>query len=323
MSAEPQTVSVIDTHTGGEPTRVVVESPISLRGKTMLEKRDDFRARFDDFRRAIICEPRGNDVVVGAILTEPEKPSSHAGIIFFNNVGYLGMCGHGTIGAAIALQHLRRVPFGKTTLDTPVGSVSFDLAAENRVTIENVPSYRFATQIQVQLDRGRVVEGDVAWGGNWFFISQDHGERIASDNIDSLTQISIAIRKQLAKDGITGESGAYIDHVELVGPPEHKDAYAKNFVLCPGSAYDRSPCGTGTSAKVACMAAEGTLKPGDKIIQESVVGSLFEASYQLGDSAEAMDNVTTVIPSITGTAYVNAEAKLILDPQDPFCMGIQ
>lgn len=326
QSTPSQIVRVVDTHTGGEPTRVVIESPISLEGRSLFEKREDFSKRFDDFRRAIICEPRGNDVVVGAVLTEPENEGSHAGVIFFNNVGYLGMCGHGTIGVAIALQHLGHVKTGKTTLDTPVGSVTFDLGMDNKVSIENVPSYRLAKQIELRLNDGRRIKGDIAWGGNWFFICHEHGEEVTKSNVRALTELSIAIRDQLVSDGITGSDGAYIDHVELMGPPEHRDASAKNFVLCPGSAYDRSPCGTGTSAKVACLAADGKLAPGEITIQESIVGSVFEASYQLCDQGEDLsqpENAVVVTPTIVGTAYVNAEANLILDPRDPFCMGIQ
>ena len=325
MSAGMQSIEVIDTHTGGEPTRVIVDSSIALVGKTMAERKEDFRQRFDSYRKASICEPRGNDVIVGALLTAPVHPDSEAGIIFFNNVGYLGMCGHGTIGVAIALQYLGRIGNGLTKFDTPVGTVAVDVAPGNRVTIENVPSFRHQANIEVELGERSPISGDVAWGGKWFFISKDHGATIHVDNIANLTELSIQIRKQLEKNGVTGTDGAFIDHIELIGPSDLAGTSSKNFVLCPGSAYDRSPCGTGTSAKIACMAAEGSLEPGQIILQESIVGSTFEASFKHAQEPATHPKSRSgpvVIPTITGTAFVNASSKLLLDPNDPFCMGI-
>ncbi len=309
-------VRVIDTHTGGEPTRVVVASPIDLGSGSMAERRELFAQKFDDYRRAIVCEPRGSDVMVGALLLPPENPSSLAGVIFFNNVGCLGMCGHGTIGVAIALQYMERVTSGIHQLDTPVGPVQFELMGDNRVQIQNVPSYRFRKAVAVKLLDGQVVHGDIAWGGNWFFICQDHGLNVSMQGIDELQRMSSAIRKALEANAICGENGAEIDHIELIGAPSSiVVADAKNYVMCPGAAYDRSPCGTGTSAKVACLAADGKLAEGQTHRQESIVGSLFEATYQLADDGR-------ILPSITGSAFVNGEAELILDPRDPFCMGI-
>lgn len=330
MSSER--LQFIDTHTGGEPTRVVFESSIRPEGRTLAEKRDDLRNRFDSYRRAIICEPRGSDVMVGALVTEPQSADSSLGVVFFNNVGYLGMCGHGMIGVAAAMRYLNRIDLGKHSVDTPVGRVTIDLDDDHRVSLQNVPSYRYRRQIPVELpDRGlavpSIVSGDIAWGGNWFFICDDHGLEIRLSNLERLENLAKAIRKELESQQITGENGAVIDHVELIaGPSDRSLSDAKNYVLCPGGAYDRSPCGTGTSAKVACMAAEGTLAPGEIHRQESIVGSIFEASYVWGEP-EAGDlekgGLRTIVPSIRGSAYVNAEGCLILDPQDPFRMGIQ
>ncbi len=310
-------IKVIDTHTGGEPTRVVVSCPFDLGSGSMLERRERFRTQFDNYRRAMICEPRGSDVMVGALLVPPENPDSLAGIIFFNNVGFLGMCGHGTIGAAIALQHLGKVASGVHQLDTPAGPVQFELLGNNSVRIRNVHSYRYRRQVPVELASGQTVHGDIAWGGNWFFICSDHGLSLATRQLDELQQLSCEIRRSLTRLGITGEDGGEIDHVELIGPPTVLgEADAKNYVLCPGAAYDRSPCGTGTSAKVACLAADGDLLPGAIHRQESIVGSIFEASYEHGDNGR-------ILPSIVGSAFVNGEADLILDPRDPFCWGIE
>ncbi|MEC8553437.1 MAG: proline racemase family protein [Planctomycetota bacterium] len=316
-------IQVIDTHTGGEPTRVVIDSPIELSGETLADQRSDFAARYDDYRRAIVCEPRGSDVMVGALLTQPVNPESVAGVIFFNNVGYLGMCGHGTIGLAIALEYQGKITKGKYQLDTPVGTVGFEMLNNNKVAIENVPSYRLHRQIAVTLGGARVVHGDVAWGGNWFFLCDDHGLDIEPGNLEALASLSAEIRKALPEQGITGSNSAEIDHIELMGPPSSQDkADARNYVMCPGAAYDRSPCGTGTSAKIACMAADGQLQPTQIHRQESVVGSVFETTYRTDESASSPEGEIQILPRIVGEAFVTADAKLTLDFEDPFGKGI-
>lgn len=312
----PKTIQILDTHTGGEPTRIILGAPLPFEGRTLQEQRQEFRDRFDQIRRAAVCEPRGSDVMVGALLTPPETSESVAGVIFFNNVGYLGMCGHGTIGVAVALQHLGRIGTGPQRLDTPVGAVEFQLLDENRVQITNVPSFRYRRQVAVNLPTGQCIHGDIAWGGNWFFICHDHNQHIVPSEIEHLGQFTATIRKQLAAEGITGKGGEEIDHVELLGPATTEMADGKNYVMCPGAAYDRSPCGTGTSAKIACMAAEGDLAEGTTYRQESIIGSIFEASYQRIDA-------THILPTITGSAFVSGEGQLLLDPADPFCMGIE
>lgn len=310
-------IRVIDTHTGGEPTRVVLDSPIELRASTMLERREEFQRNFDHFRTAIVCEPRGSDVMVGALITPPVNPSSVAGVIFFNNVGYLGMCGHGTIGIAVALQHQKRIGVGHHAVDTPVGTVTFDLSAGGRVTLQNVPSYRYRSNVALELDCGKTIHGDIAWGGNWLFICDDHGLSVEPSQIEALSQFARRIRKHLDEHKITGADGGIIDHIDLIGPPSSTEvADARNFVLCPGAAYDRSPCGTGTSAKLACLAAAGKLREGEIFRQQSIVGSVFECSFIAIDEQN-------IVPSITGSAFVNAEADLLLDSNDPFCMGFR
>lgn len=313
--AEKQKVTVIDTHTAGEPTRVVVSGGPALGNGTMAERREVFRRDFDTFRSAVVNEPRGSDVMVGALLCPPADPGCVAGVIFFNNVGYLGMCGHGTIGVAVALAHLKRIGVGGHRLETPVGVVSMELETPNTVAVANVPSYRYAKAVAVKVPDLGTVHGDVAWGGNWFFLVNDHGQELRLDRVETLTDVAWRIRQALNEQGVTGANHEEIDHIELFGPPRAVDADSRSFVLCPGRAYDRSPCGTGTSAKLACLATDGKLKEGQIWRQESIIGSVFEASYQrAGDR---------ILPRIAGKAYVNAEATLILDPLDPFVMGIR
>jgi 4-hydroxyproline epimerase len=308
-------ISVIDTHTGGEPTRVVTAGGPDLGTGPMADRLGVFRERFDSFRSAVVNEPRGSDVLVGALLVPPVDPACAAGVIFFNNVGYLGMCGHGTIGVAVALAHMGRISAGSHRLETPVGVVTIGLEDQNSVAIENVESYRLAKNVSIAVPGLRTYLGDVAWGGNWFFLVKEHGETLNVNNVERLTDVTWKIRRALKAQGITGTGGAEIDHIELFGPPTAPGAHSKNFVLCPGGAYDRSPCGTGTSAKLACLSADGEIKEAEVWRQESIIGSIFEGSVRLGTGC--------VHPRIRGSAYVNAESTLLVDPADPFAMGIR
>ncbi len=315
MSQSIQRIQVIDSHTGGEPTRVIVAGGPDLGSGSMLERRTIFRDRFDHIRSAVINEPRGSDVIVGAILVEPTDPNCISGVVYFNNASYLNMCGHGTIGVAVTLAHLDRIVPGRHKLETPVGIVGIEYHGHNRVTIENVPSYRLQKSVVIPVEGYGNVTGDVAYGGNWFFLVGEHRLELELANLDRLTDFTRRIRDALTKQRITGKEGAEIDHIEIFGPPKDKQNQSRNFVLCPGLAYDRSPCGTGTSAKLACLVADGKLREGDIWRQESIIGSVFEGSVRIEGNK--------LYPRITGAAYVNAEATLILDPNDPFCMGIR
>jgi len=308
-------VKVIDSHTGGEPTRTVIAGGPDLGDDTLSVRRERFRRDFDHFRSAITNEPRGSDALVGALLCEPVDKTCTTGVIFFNNVGYLGMCGHGTIGIVATLAYLNRIGPGIHRIETPVGTVEALLDESGEVTVANVPSYRFRTKVTVDVCGHGPVTGDVAWGGNWFFLVNDHGQEIALNNLELLTDFTWRIRQALTDTGVTGENGQEIDHIELFAPSDVDGVDSKNFVLCPGKAYDRSPCGTGTSAKLACLFADGKLTPGQVWRQESVIGSLFEGSVKVTDNA--------IHPSIKGSAFITAEADLILDNNDPFCMGIR
>ncbi len=309
-------VRVIDSHTEGEPTRVVISGAPELQGSTLGEQAQVFREMHNGFRSGVVCEPRGADAVVGALLLPATDPSHAAGVIFFNNVGVLGMCGHGTIGIVRTLQYLGRIEAGKVTLDTPVGPVGATLHQDGRVTVENVPSYRYRQGVSIQVPGFGEVIGDIAYGGNWFFAAKAHGLDLTLANLEQLTRFTSSIRESLEREGITGENNGHIDHIELFGAAEAPQNNSRNFVLCPGLSYDRSPCGTGTSAKLACLAADGSLQPGEIWRQESVIGSVFEGSYQPGGNGK-------VLPSITGRAYVTADSELLFDAEDPFAEGIR
>ncbi|HTS37006.1 MAG TPA: 4-hydroxyproline epimerase [Candidatus Solibacter sp.] len=309
----PTRVRIIDSHTGGEPTRVVVSGGPDLGTGPLAERLERFREYHDSFRSAVVNEPRGSDVMVGALLCDPVDPAAAAGVIFFNNVGYLGMCGHGTIGLVATLSYVKRIGPGEHRIETPVGTVSAMLHANGEVTVNNVPSYRYAANVEVDVPGFGKVLGDVAWGGNWFFLVGDHQKDLLQKNVEDLTAFTWAIRQALKQQGISGDGNQEIDHIELFAPSQNADS--RNFVLCPGKAYDRSPCGTGTSAKLACLYADGKLREGQVWRQESIVGSVFEGRVSVRDGK--------VYPSIKGSAFVNSEAELVFDRRDPFCMGIR
>jgi len=308
-------VRVIDSHTGGEPTRLVISGGPDLGAGLLADRLELFRKKHDEFRSAVVNEPRGSDVIVGALLCEPVDQTCAAGVIFFNNVGYLGMCGHGTIGLIVTLAYMGRIRPGQHRIETPVGIVGATLHDGGEVTVNNLASYRRAASVTVAVPGHGPVCGDVAWGGNWFFLVRHHTMPLTLENIAELTAFTWAIRKALQDNQITGDNGQEIDHVELFAASAKPGIDSKNFVLCPGKAYDRSPCGTGTSAKLACLYADGEIREGQIWRQESIVGSVFEGTVAIRDGK--------VYPSIKGSAFVNAEAELVLDPHDPLCMGIR
>ena len=308
-----QRIQIIDSHTGGEPTRLVVHGFPDLGQGSMAERRALLAAQHDRWRTATVLEPRGNDVIVGALLCAPVDARNAAGVVFFNNSGYLGMCGHGTIGLVASLAHMGRIQPGVHGIETPVGTVMTTLHDDGSVSVRNVPAYRLHHQLSVDVPGHGPVTGDVAWGGNWFFLVTAHAQRVEGNNLAALTAFTIAVQKALEDQGVRGSDGGLIDHIELFADDELADS--RNFVLCPGGAYDRSPCGTGTSAKLACLAADGKLQPGQVWRQASIIGSQFEASY-------AMEN-GQLIPTLRGRAFMSAEATLLIEHNDPFGWGIQ
>ena len=313
MEKHMQRIQIIDSHTGGEPTRLVIGGFPDLGTGTMAERRAVLAAQHDAWRATTVQEPRGNDVIVGALLCEPVDPANAAGVVFFNNTGYLGMCGHGTIGLVASLAYLGRIQPGVHGIETPVGTVSTTLHEDGSVSVRNVPAFRLHHRLAVDVPGYGAVTGDVAWGGNWFFLVTEHSQRVTSDNLQALTQFTTAIQQALEAQGIRGSDGGVIDHIEVFAEDEQADS--RNFVLCPGGAYDRSPCGTGTSAKLACLAADGKLQPGQVWRQASIIGSVFEASYERdGDK---------IVPTLRGRAHISAEATLLIEDNDPFGWGIR
>lgn len=312
-------IQIVDSHTGGEPTRVIVAGGPELGSGTLAQRREILAAQFDWLRSVVINEPRGSDVLVGALVCPPVESDSTAGVIFFNNTGYLNMCGHATIGLMVTLAHLNRIAAGRHVIETPVGPVCAELLDGHRVRFENVAAYRLHQSVTLEtLEVGRVT-GDVAWGGNWFFLTSEHGRRLSVECLPSLLEFTRHIRNALQAAGITGRNGAEIDHIQLTDPAD-SDADSRSFVLCPGGAWDRSPCGTGTSAKLACLAADGLLKPGQVWRQESIIGSVFEGRYQTTE--KQIDGQPVILPEITGSAWVTSSAELLIDSTDPFRHGI-
>lgn len=307
---------VIDSHTAGEPTRVVLDGGPDLGSGTLAERAARLEAEHLDFCASVVLEPRGHDAIIGALLVPPSDPDCVAGVIYFNNLQNLGMCGHATIGLGVTLAHLGRIGPGRHKFETPVGVVEIDLIDANTVSVVNIESYRLAKDVTVEVEGIGPVTGDVAWGGNWFFLVKSSPVALTGANIRPLTDLTLKIRDALEMTGVTGKDGAWIDHIELFGPAEDPSAQSRNFVLCPGGAYDRSPCGTGCSAKLACLAADGALAPGEDYLQESVIGSTYKISYQPGPGGG-------VIPTITGQAFVTSDANLIFNPADPYRAGIR
>lgn len=316
-----KSVRVIDSHTAGEPTRLVIDGGPDLGRGPLAERREVLGRQFDDFRSLVINEPRGSEVLVGALLCPPVDPACAAGVIFFNNVGYLGMCGHGTIGLIVSLAHLGRLGPGRHRVETPVGEVQTVLHPSGEVSVENVASYRLRTGVELAVPGYGKVKGDIAWGGNWFFLVTERTHTVAVDLAwaNELTAYTRAIRRALDAAGITGAEGAAIDHIEIYGPPRDAAmADSKNFVLCPGGAYDRSPCGTGTSAKLACLHADGKLRAGQVWRQAGILDTVFEARF---NNKEAHPD-DAIFPTITGCAWVTAASELLIDPNDPLRSGI-
>jgi 4-hydroxyproline epimerase len=306
-------IHVIDSHTAGEPTRLVVEGGPPLGEGPLEDRAARFSAEFDAWRSAIVNEPRGSDAMVGALLCRPHRADCRFGVIFFNNVGVLGMCGHGTIGLVASLAHLGRLGPGNVRIDTPVGVVESALLEDGSVTLVNVPSYRAARSVAIEVPGAGRVLGDIAWGGNWFFLVRGHGLRIDLQNLEALTEFAWRVRQAANAQGYPE-----VDHVELFSDSPGPGVHSRNFVLCPGKAYDRSPCGTGTCAKLACLAADGALAEGEEWIQEGIVGGRFAAHYRWLDR-----DAGRILPTLTGRAHVNAQGRLLLDPADPFCWGIR
>ena len=314
----PSQLRVIDSHTIGEPTRVVIDESFSdgldLGAGTVRERRDRFRERYDHVRRALVGDPRGAVAMVGVILVPPADPTCRFGAFYVNRVGYLDMCGHATIGLAVTLGSLGRIEPGSFRLKTPAGMVGVTWHGGGEASFAGVPPRRIHKGLRISCDDGSDGSGDVATSGLWFSICRDHGLPVEPAAIPALTARAWSIRRALEARGITGDGGETIDHVMLLGPPAEAGHDGRAFVLCPDGAFDRSPCGTGTSALVGCLFEDGMLEEGRTWRQESVLGGVYEASVRREGSM--------LIPTVRGRAWIAAETTLYFAADDPYRTGL-
>jgi 4-hydroxyproline epimerase len=309
-------IRVIDSHTFGEPTRIVFEGCPDLGAGSVAEKAKNLREKHGWLRSSVCNEPRGHDAMVGGVIVDPSEPDCCCGVIFFNNVSTLNMCIHGTVGLVVSLHHLGRIAPGTHRIDTPVGVVTAELAEDGLVTVANVPSYRLIEGYELDVPGYGYVRGDIAWGGNWFYLIENQGPEVVFSNLEDLTDFTWSVRQALDAVGIKGDNGLEIDHVESFGPPgDPALADSRNFVMCPGKAYDRSACGTGTSAKLACLHAAGKLAPGQVWRQAGILDGVFEGRVELLEDGR-------VLPIISGRAWITGESTYFYDPTDPFVNGI-
>jgi len=315
----PDRLRVIDSHTIGEPTRVVIDDTLvaglDLGGGSVRERCDRFRERYDHVRRAIVCDPRGAVAMVGVILLPPADPKCRFGAFYVNRVGFLDMCGHATIGLAVTLGRLGHVEPGSFRLETPAGVVGVTWHGGSEASFECVPPRRIHKTLSLDCDDGSRVTGDVATSGLWFFLCRDHGLPVEPAAIPALTARAWAIRRGLEAAGITGDSGAVIDHVVLLGPPLERVNDGRAFVLCPDGAFDRSPCGTGTSALVGCLFEDGVIGEAQVWRQESVLGGVYEASIRREGGI--------LVPTVRGRAWLTGETTLYFAADDPYREGLE
>ncbi len=306
---------VIDSHTGGMPTRVILDNAPDLGTGPLAERAQRLATEHEAFYKSVLLEPRGQPGMVAALLVPPVDPDCVTGVIYFDADAVLGMCGHGTIGLGVTLAHLGRITPGTSKIETPAGVITIDLHDTNTVSVTNVESRRVRKSVTVETTQYGPVTGDVAYGGNWFFILDPSPIPVAPENIRALTDMTIAIREACIAQSVGGEGGEPVDHVIFQDSSGTPDVHSRNFVLCPDDNYDRSPCGTGSSARLACLAADGLLAPGAEIVQHSVIGSPYRLSYQPGPNGG-------VIPTLTGQAHIMADSTLVFAVNDPFKQGI-
>jgi len=307
---------VIDSHTGGEPTRVILSGGPDLGGGSIEQQAQVLARDHQDFLNAVLAEPRGQPAMVAALLVPPTSPDSVTGVIYFDIAAVIGMCGHGTIGLGVTLAHMGKIQPGQHLIDTRAGQVGVELHDPHTVTVRNVESRLVTEQLTIDVPGFGAVTGDVAYGGNWFYIIDPSPMAVETHNIRALTDLAVAIREAANAQRVPGPGEELIDHVILHGHSPDPAIHSRSFVLCPDDTYDRSPCGTGCSARLATLAAKGLLLPGKVITQQSIIGSCFDISYQPGPNGG-------VLPTLRGQAHVMAEAHLVFDPADPFRHGVR
>jgi 4-hydroxyproline epimerase len=327
-----KTFFCIDAHTCGNPVRVVAGGGPPLNGATMSERRQDFIARYDWIRTGLMFEPRGHDVMSGSILYEPMRDDCDAAILFIETSGCLPMCGHGTIGTVTVLIEEGLVTpkrEGRLVLEVPAGIVEAEYRRDNldnvvEVRIRNIPSFLYRSGIDVDVEGfGRVVF-DVAYGGNFYAIIEPQASYPGLDAISAfdIQRLSPIIRRLINdKYSLVHPDDPTISglrHILWAGQPHHPEAHARNAVFYGEKAIDRSPCGTGTSARMAQKAARGELKVGDDFVHESIIGSLFHGRVEASAKVGPFD---AIVPSVAGQAWITGHNTIFLDERDPFVKG--
>jgi proline racemase len=323
MPRKKRELSVIDTHTAGEPTRILTGYS-KVQGSSIFEIKRKLQAEHDWLRRFLLQEPRGHRDMFGAVLLPPKTRECDLGVIFMDNGGYLDMCGHGIIGAVTCAIETHIVkPKKEILVDTPAGVVKARTATRKgkveSVSFENVPAFKMKS-IQVQLE-GKTVPVDIAFGGNFFahLYAKEVALEIEPRNGSKFIDLGIRIRDAVNQRGkLVHPDKPGIGRVELVefsGPPKTEDANARNVVVFGQGQIDRSPCGTGTCAKMALLHSEGKLKIGEKFVHESILGTKFLGRL-LGTTR--VGEYDAVVPEITGSASVTGFNRLVLDDNDPF-----
>ena len=326
-----RTFSCIDAHTCGNPVRVVTGGGPFLDGKNMSERQQHFMAEYDWIRTGLMFEPRGHDMMSGSILYPPTREDTDIGFLFIETSGCLPMCGHGTIGTVtVIIEHglvKPRVP-GKLRIETPAGIVEAHYTMEgthvSAVRIVNIASYLHSTGLEVECPDLGLLRVDVAYGGNFYAIvdPQENYKDMEDLSAGDILRLSPILRRRLNEkyQFVHPENPTIkgLSHIEWTGRPKNPEAHARNAVFYGERAIDRSPCGTGTSARMAQWAAKGKLKVGDVFVHESIIGSLFRGKVEAATKVGTKD---AIIPSIEGWARVTGFNTIFLDDRDPFVKG--
>jgi len=322
--------TVIDSHTAGHPTRIVVGGLPKVRGGSVAQKRDYIKSKMDYIRTLLCNEPRGHSCMYGAFLVEPSSEDADFGVIFFSTASYDDMCGHGTIGVATVLTEMNMVrreePTTEVTFETPAGLVRVETKVVGgkvkSVSFVNVPAFLYKKDISIDVPGYGEVKGDVAFGGNWFFYvnAKEIGVRVRSENVDALARAGIAIKNEFNKEfDLVHPTNPNISRKLLATsiidiPVKNKNADQNNIVV-EGKWVDRSPCGTGTSGRMAVLFAKNKLGLNEDFVNESITGETFRGRL-IGETK--VGEYPAVVPEITGNAYITGFNHIILDPDDPF-----
>lgn len=327
----PQRFTTLETHTIGEPTRIVLSGFPAPQGNTMLERKEFYEANYDQYRQALMAEPRGHNDMVGALLLDPIDPNADIGVIYMDTNRWINMCGHATIGCATAAVNAgfvpAREPVTHVVIDAPAGLIHTDVHVENgkatAVSFENVPSFLYADDCSVTLDDGRVIPFAIAYAGAFFALvdTQKIGVAIHDKSVAALRLLGMEALKRInetmeVKHPTLNISG--VANMEFYGPPKSPEAHQCNVVVSAEGQVDRSPCGTGTSAKLAYMYATGKLKLGEEFVNGNFTGAIFKGVVK---EETSVGQFPAIIPRITGSAYISGMSTFLIDPSDPLKWG--